>query len=441
MPGCSDSASMSHPEPLARLIEQLQRLPGIGAKSAQRLAYHILRTPREAADQLCAAVQDVKERVTYCSTCNNITDVDPCAFCTDDRRERHLICVVEEPQNVAAIEKTREFRGIYHVLMGALSPLQGVGPDDLKIRGLLTRVGEGGVNEVVLATNPNVEGEATALYLARLLKPLGVRVTRIATGIPSAATSSTPTRSRCRRRWKAGARSKDAQAKAWAYVRSETRVPDTIRARRRQSRSETRVGPSFSLGNTTHVPSHTADPRRGPPAPRRAGRLLCRLPAVPHRPRASTGSCSARCWPRRWSAPGTPDRCCWPRWSAALIGAIVLNFAYFLRRRAGRRGVRRDGGDDAVGPRRRRAARADRDPLRRGRRGRRDVAAALRDHRRHRIRRRVDARSSAAWRCWAIVPRRPRRRPTTCGSCIRWIPRQASGGCCGSGWALASPAP
>jgi recombination protein RecR len=175
---------MSHPEPLARLIDNLQRLPGIGAKSAQRLAYHILRTPREAADQLCAAVQDVKERVTYCSTCNNITDVDPCTFCTDDRRERHVICVVEEPQNVAAIEKTREFRGIYHVLMGALSPLQGIGPDDLKIRGLLTRVGEGGVNEVVLATNPNVEGEATALYLARLLKPLGVRVTRIATGIP-----------------------------------------------------------------------------------------------------------------------------------------------------------------------------------------------------------------------------------------------------------------
>jgi recombination protein RecR len=175
---------MSHPEPLARLIEHLQRLPGIGAKSAQRLAFHILRTPREAADQLCAAVQDVKEKVTYCSTCNNITDVDPCAYCTDDRRERHVICVVEEPQNVAAIEKTREFRGVYHVLMGALSPLQGVGPDDLKIRGLLSRVGEGGVNEVVLATNPNVEGEATALYLARLLKPLGVRVTRIATGIP-----------------------------------------------------------------------------------------------------------------------------------------------------------------------------------------------------------------------------------------------------------------
>jgi recombination protein RecR len=175
---------MAHPEPLARLIEHFQRLPGIGAKSAQRLAYHILRHPREAADQLCAAVLDVKEKVTYCSACNNITDVDPCAFCTDERRERQVICVVEEPQNVAAIEKTREFRGVYHVLMGALSPLQGVGPDDLKIRGLLARVGEGGVREVVLATNPNVEGEATALYLARLLKPLGVRVTRIATGIP-----------------------------------------------------------------------------------------------------------------------------------------------------------------------------------------------------------------------------------------------------------------
>jgi len=175
---------MSHPEPLARLIDNLQRLPGIGAKSAQRLAYHVLRTPREDADLLCAAIQDVKERVTYCTVCNNITDVDPCRFCADERRERHVICVVEEPQNVAAIEKTREFRGLYHVLMGVLSPLQGVGPDDLKIKGLLSRVADGGVTEVVLATNPNVEGEATALYLARLLKPLGLRVTRIATGIP-----------------------------------------------------------------------------------------------------------------------------------------------------------------------------------------------------------------------------------------------------------------
>ena len=175
---------MSHPEPLSRLIERFQKLPGIGAKGAQRLAYHVLRTPREDADLLCAAIRDVKDRVTYCSICSNITDVDPCVFCTDESRDRTVICVVEEPQNVAAVEKTREFRGVYHVLMGALSPLQGVGPDDLKIRGLLARVEEGHVGEVVLATNPNVEGEATALYLARLLKPLGVRVTRIATGIP-----------------------------------------------------------------------------------------------------------------------------------------------------------------------------------------------------------------------------------------------------------------
>jgi len=175
---------VTHPEPLARLIEQLQRLPGIGAKSAQRLAFHILRSPREDADRLCDAVRDVKERVTYCSVCSNITDVDPCTFCTDPTRDRTIICVVEEPQNVAAIEKTREYRGVYHVLMGALSPLSGVGPDDLKIKELLARVGDGTVREVVLATNPNVEGEATALYLARLLKPLGLRVTRIATGIP-----------------------------------------------------------------------------------------------------------------------------------------------------------------------------------------------------------------------------------------------------------------
>ena len=175
---------MSHPEPLARLIEQLQRLPGIGAKGAQRLAFHILRTPREDADRLCEAVRDVKDRVTYCSICNNITDVDPCAFCTNPSRDHRVICVVEEPQNVGAIEKTRDFKGLYHVLMGALSPLQGVGPDDLKIKGLLSRVNSGGVEEIILATNPNVEGEATAMYLARLLKPLGVRVTRIAMGVP-----------------------------------------------------------------------------------------------------------------------------------------------------------------------------------------------------------------------------------------------------------------
>ncbi len=175
---------MALPEPLQRLTEQLQKLPGIGAKSAQRLAFHILRTPREDAERLCEAVRDVKERVTYCSTCNNITDVDPCAYCTSPSRDTRTICVVEEPQNVSVIEKTGGFKGQYHVLMGALSPLQGVGPDDLKIKGLLARTGSGQVDEVIVATNPTVEGETTALYLARLLKPLGVRVTRIAMGIP-----------------------------------------------------------------------------------------------------------------------------------------------------------------------------------------------------------------------------------------------------------------
>ena len=174
---------MSLPDPLLRLIEELQRLPGIGPKGAQRLAFHILKTPREQADRLVDAVREVKERVTYCSVCNNITDADPCTFCRNDERDRNLICVVEEPQNVAAVEKTREFKGVYHVLMGALSPLQGIGPDDLKIKGLLQRVAAG-VGEVILATNPNVEGEATAIYLARLLKPLGVKVTRIAMGVP-----------------------------------------------------------------------------------------------------------------------------------------------------------------------------------------------------------------------------------------------------------------
>ena len=175
---------MSLPEPLARLVEQLQKLPGIGAKGAQRLAFHLLKNPREDAERLCDAIRDVKERVTYCSVCNNITDTDPCMYCTNPGRDARMICVVEEPQNVSVIEKTREFRGMYHVLMGALSPLQGIGPDDLKIKGLLNRVGAGGVEEVIIATNPTVEGEATALYLARLLKPLGVRVTRIAMGIP-----------------------------------------------------------------------------------------------------------------------------------------------------------------------------------------------------------------------------------------------------------------
>jgi recombination protein RecR len=175
---------MARPDPLSKLIEQLQRLPGIGAKSAQRLAFHVLKTPREEVERLADAMRDVKDRVTYCSTCSNITDVDPCYYCTDSTRDRRIICVVEEPENVSVVEKTRDFKGGYHVLMGALSPLHGVGPDDLKIKELLARVGNGGVEEVIIATNPNVEGEATAIYLAKLLKPLGVRVTRIAMGVP-----------------------------------------------------------------------------------------------------------------------------------------------------------------------------------------------------------------------------------------------------------------
>jgi recombination protein RecR len=175
---------VSLPESLQTLVDQFKKLPGIGAKSAQRLAFHVLKTPREDADQLCTAIRDVKDRITYCSTCNNITDIDPCVFCADASRDHRLICVVEEPQNVNVVEKTGGFRGTYHVLLGALSPLHGVGPDDLKIKGLLTRIEHGEVDEIILATNPTVEGEATAIYLARLLKPLGVRVTRIATGIP-----------------------------------------------------------------------------------------------------------------------------------------------------------------------------------------------------------------------------------------------------------------
>ncbi len=175
---------MALPASLQELVDQFKRLPGVGGKSAQRLAFHILRTPLEDAERLCQAIRDVKDRVTYCTTCNNITDTDPCLMCGDDSRDHRVICVVEEPQNVHVVDRTGGFKGVFHVLMGVISPLQGVGPDDLKIKGLLARIGVDGVDEVILATNPTVEGEATAIYLARLLKPLGVRVTRIATGIP-----------------------------------------------------------------------------------------------------------------------------------------------------------------------------------------------------------------------------------------------------------------
>jgi recombination protein RecR len=169
-------------DPLARLVGELSRLPGIGRKTATRLAHHLLRVPRSEAEALSRAVLEVKDKLFHCSVCHAITAVDPCRYCTDPGRDRTAICVVEEPFNIAPIERTGEYRGLYHVLLGALSPQRGIGPDRLAIDSLLARLG--GITEVVLATNPNVEGEATALYLARLLKPRGVRVTRLAFGMP-----------------------------------------------------------------------------------------------------------------------------------------------------------------------------------------------------------------------------------------------------------------
>lgn len=171
-------------EPIARLIEEFRRFPGIGPKTAQRLAYNVLRRSREDAERLSRAILDVKDKIRYCSLCNNLSDRDPCQFCSDPQRSPETICVVEEPKDVLSIEKTREYRGQYHVLHGALSPINGIGPEDLKLKNLLERLHSGAVREVILATNPNVEGEATAIYLARLLKPLGIKVSRIALGVP-----------------------------------------------------------------------------------------------------------------------------------------------------------------------------------------------------------------------------------------------------------------
>ena len=171
-------------EPMSRLIEELKKLPGVGAKSAQRLAFHILRSSDEDAAALAAAVRDVKANLRLCSVCNNITDVDPCVYCTSPTRNQRLVCVVEEPTNIAAIEKTKHFNGVFHVLHGAISPLHGIGPDQLRIGNLVSRVESGNVDEVILATNPTVEGEATAVYLSQQLKRSGVKVTRIAMGIP-----------------------------------------------------------------------------------------------------------------------------------------------------------------------------------------------------------------------------------------------------------------
>ena len=171
-------------EPLARLIAEFKHLPGIGQKSAQRLAFHVLRAGRGDAERLSQAILDVKDKLGLCALCNNISESEQCHFCRDPNRDPTVICVVEEPHNIVGIETTRQFAGRYHVLHGALSPLRGIGPESLKIKGLVERIGQGEIAEVIVATNPTVEGEATAVYLARLLKPLGVKVTRIGMGIP-----------------------------------------------------------------------------------------------------------------------------------------------------------------------------------------------------------------------------------------------------------------
>lgn len=171
-------------EPLARLIAEFKRLPGVGQKSAQRLAFHVLRVGREDAEHLSQAILDVKDKLGLCALCNNISESEQCQFCRDPNRDPKVVCVVEEAHNIVGIETTRQFAGRYHVLHGALSPLRGIGPESLKIKGLVERIGQGEIAEVIVATNPTVEGEATAVYLARLLKPLGVKVTRIGMGVP-----------------------------------------------------------------------------------------------------------------------------------------------------------------------------------------------------------------------------------------------------------------
>ncbi|MBE7519434.1 MAG: recombination protein RecR [Thermoflexaceae bacterium] len=177
----------STPEPIARLIEEFHRLPGIGPKSAQRLAYHILRVPEREALALAEAIGDVKRRIVLCSTCLNITEADPCLLCQDPRRDRTMVCVVEQPLDILAIERAGSYRGAYHVLHGLLNPMDGIGPEDLHLRELVERVRGGEVVEIIMATNPSLEGEATAMYVQRLLGPAGVRVTRLARGLPSGA--------------------------------------------------------------------------------------------------------------------------------------------------------------------------------------------------------------------------------------------------------------
>ncbi|PKQ19204.1 MAG: recombination protein RecR [Actinobacteria bacterium HGW-Actinobacteria-6] len=170
--------------PIARLLEELERLPGIGPKSAQRIAFHVLRSDEASAVRLAEALIEVKRSIHFCSRCFNLAEQELCEICADPRRELATICVVEEPRDVVAIERTGEFRGLYHVLQGAISPIDGIGPEQLRVRELIDRIGKGGIEEIIIATNPNIEGETTALYISRLAKPLGVRVTRIASGLP-----------------------------------------------------------------------------------------------------------------------------------------------------------------------------------------------------------------------------------------------------------------
>jgi recombination protein RecR len=173
--------------PVVRLIDEFNKLPGIGPKSAQRLAYYVLRVPVEEAESLAGAILDVKRRIVLCGVCQNLTDTDPCSICTSESRDRGTICVVEEPLDILAFERTRSFKGMYHVLHGVISPMDGIGPDDLKVRELLVRLRDGSVAEVILGTNPTLEGDATAMYLDRLIAPSGVRVTRLARGLPVGA--------------------------------------------------------------------------------------------------------------------------------------------------------------------------------------------------------------------------------------------------------------
>jgi len=180
---------LEYSEPVARLIDEFKRLPGVGHKSAQRLAFHVLRLPEERVEDFIVALREVKEKIVFCSVCNNLTDVDPCTFCSSPSRDRSQICIVEEPYNLVAVEKTRSYKGLYHILHGSLSPIRGVGPDELMLANLFPRLSAENnddveVTEVIVATNPTTEGEATANYVARLIKPLGVKVTRIAMGMP-----------------------------------------------------------------------------------------------------------------------------------------------------------------------------------------------------------------------------------------------------------------